>query len=59
MPVSLASCDMLGFLDELGLDLYAVYLYRYLWNAEVEDKGDAQEGGFGGRKVDLGGKLEV
>jgi len=51
--------DISSVLEQLGLDLYPVYLYRYLWNAEVEDEGDAQEGGFGGRKMDLGWQLEM
>ena len=58
MPV-LSSCDILSVLEKLSLDLYPVYLDRDLRDAEVEDEGNAQERGFGGRKVDLGWQLEV
>ena len=58
MPV-LSSCDILSVLEKLSLDLYPVYLDRDLRDAEVEDERNAQERGFGGRKVDLGWQLEV
>lgn len=46
VPV-LSSCDILSVLEKLSLDLYPVYFYRNLWDAELEDEGNAQEGGFG------------
>lgn len=51
--------DMFSVVEQPGLDLYPVYLYRNLGDAEVEDEGNAQERGFGGRKMDLGWQLEV
>ena len=45
--------------EQLGLDLYPIHLYRNLWNTKVEDEGNAQKRGVGGRKMDFGWQLEV
>lgn len=41
--VDLLGRDVYGLLDEPSLNFYAVQLYRYLRDAEVEDEGDTKE----------------